>query len=161
DLGTFAVANETVGTHEVMYLAWTRNNLSGTTNFDFEINKLAQPNMTTAGSKALARSVGDLLISYDFQGGAQKPTLTLRRWTASNGGGGASVLGSNVADGDVNRVTIANTLGGGGNLAAFTFGEAGIDLTAAGVIPAAGTPGASCIGFGSAYVKSRSSNSFP
>src|SRR5206468_4175448 len=104
----------------------------------------------------LARSVGDMLISYDFQGGAQKPTLTLRRWTAGNVWGNPTVLGSNVADGDVNRVTIANHLGGGGTLPAFTFGEAGIDLTAAGVIPAAGTPGASCVGFGSAYVKSRS-----
>jgi hypothetical protein len=162
DIGRFAVASEKLASngHTLMYLAWIRNNVSGTTNFDFEVNKLAQPDLTTPGPKVLNRSVGDLLISYDFQGGAQKPTLTLRLWTAAGEWGAPALLGSTVAEGEVARVSIANFLGGPTTVPAFQFGEAAIDLTAAGVLPDPNDPNASCVGFGSAYVKSRSSNAF-
>src|SRR5262245_59039479 len=71
DLGQFYVGSETVNNHELLYLGWTRVNTSGTTNFDFEINKAAQPNLTTPGAKTLVRTPGDVLINYDFEGGAQ------------------------------------------------------------------------------------------
>src|SRR5262249_11525712 len=76
DLARFATASQIIGTDVYLYLAWSRENQSGTVNFDFELNKLAQPNMTTLGPKTLNRSVGDVLISYDFQGGSNTPTLT-------------------------------------------------------------------------------------
>jgi hypothetical protein len=162
DLGRFGVANEQLASngHQMLYLAWTRNNLSGTTNFDFEINKLKQPDLTTAGAKTLNRSVGDLLISFDFQGGAQHPTLTSHVWNGTVWGPGV-VLGSTVSEGAVNAVTIPEQLGTqpGPNLIATEFGEAGIDLTAAGLVPPPGTAG-SCLGFASAFVKSRASDSF-
>src|SRR5262245_11683877 len=61
DLGRFADASETLANGDVMlYLAWTRNNDSGSTNFDFELNKAAQPDLTTAGAKLLVRTPGDL-----------------------------------------------------------------------------------------------------
>jgi hypothetical protein len=164
DLGRFAVASEQLSNgHQMLYLAWTRNSLSGTTNFDFEVNKLKQPDLTTPGPKVLNRSVGDLLISYDLQGGAQNPTLTSRTWTGTAWSAG-TLLGSAVSEGAVNTVTIPDQLGPQSPtpapLLGTEFGEAGIDLTAANLVPAPGTPGASCIGFASAFVKSRSSDSF-
>ena len=73
DLSQFLVASEQgANGHTYLYLGWTRANQSGTTNFDFEINKLAQPDLTTPGSKTLNRSVGDLLVNYLFQGRARR-----------------------------------------------------------------------------------------
>src|SRR5215211_1286949 len=74
DLARFAVGSQTIqtasGPQTLLYLAWSRENLSGTVNFDFELNKLAQPDMTTPGPKHLNRTANvDVLISYDFQGG--------------------------------------------------------------------------------------------
>jgi len=59
------------------------------------------------------------------------------------------------ADGAVNAVTVTDPITGA-SLAGGTFGEAAINLTASGVFPA-GT----CEAFGSVFLKSRSSASFP
>ena len=59
------------------------------------------------------------------------------------------------AEGAVNNVTVTDPIANV-SLPAGTFGEAAINLTAAGVFPA-GT----CEAFGSAFLKSRSSASFP
>lgn len=100
DLGQFAVGSlvPTSGPrsgHTIMALAWSRNNTSGTTNFDFEINQVAQPSMTFTQCPQADRAItlqrrgdgvagnaiiDDVLISYDLQGGAQNPTLSFRRW---------------------------------------------------------------------------------
>jgi len=77
DLARFAVAGESVGTDNFIYLAWSRENQSGTVNFDFEINRAAQPDLTTPGAKTLVRTQGDLLINYAFAGGSNTPTLTV------------------------------------------------------------------------------------
>lgn len=162
DIGRFAVASETVANGDVMmYLAWTRNNDSGTTNFDFEINQLAQPDMTVEGDVTLNRSVGDLLITYDFQGGAQKPTLAVRLWTGT-AWGASTPLGNTVSEAEVNRAGPVSIVpfGGTGTVPAFRFGEAAINLTDAGILPDQSDPDAPCVGFGSAFVKSRSSNAF-
>ena len=92
-----------------MYLGWTRVNTSGTTNFDFEINKAAQPDLTTPGPKTLVRTVGDLLINYDFQGGAQRPTLALRTWTGTEWSA-PTPLAAPVAEAEVNRVAALDPL---------------------------------------------------
>jgi Prealbumin-like fold domain len=157
DLGKFLFASETAADGDVlMYLGWTRVNTSGTTNFDFEINKAAQPDLTTPGPKTLVRTEGDLLISYDFQGGAQRPTLALRTWLASGVWSGPTPLAAPVAEAEVNRVAALDPLTDpDSTLAAFTFGEAAINLTEAGVID----PN-ECTGFSSAYVKSRASDAF-
>ena len=156
DLGRFASAFQFIGGNLYLQLAWTRNNLSGTTNFDFEINQAPQPDLTTVGDKTLVRTAGDLLITYDFLGGAQKPTLNVRTWTGSVWGP-ATLLPATVAESEVNRGGSVSDapIGGGTNVPAFAFGEANINLTAAGILP----PNA-CEGFSSIYVKSRSSNSF-
>ena len=155
DLGRFASAFQFISGNLYLQLAWTRVNLSGTTNFDFEINQKAQPNLTTEGDKTLVRTAGDLLITYDFLGGAQKPTLGIRTWTGS-AWGAATALSATVGEAEVNRASSVNTTSiGGGTVPAFAFGEANINLTAAGVVPAN-----ACEGFSSIYVKSRASDSF-
>jgi hypothetical protein len=203
DLTRFYVANDT-GTngHKYIYLAWERTNTLGSANMDFEINKLAQPDMTTPGVKdvGVTRSAGDLLVRYDF-GGSGAPVLSLVKWlkggAVADGGDGATsgdcnssggtlpcwgavpgatedgidgvndnqidLSASGFADGSVNQPTctgkkcVATTPEpiAGVNLPAATFGEAAIDLTAAGVFDAQ-----DCSNFGSAYLKSRSSDSF-
>jgi hypothetical protein len=116
----------------------------------------------------LNRTAGDLLVTYDF-GGSGNPTLGLNKWlTAANGNtvsqcfsanalpcwGQHVTLGSTVAEGAVNSGTITEPIAGG-SLSTGLFGEASINLTAAGVFPTG-----VCEAFGSAFVKSRSSSSF-
>jgi len=162
DLGRFADASETLPNGDViMYLAWTRNNDSGSTNFDFELNKAPQPDLTTPGAKVLNRTAGDLLINYSLQGGSNSPTLNFRTWNGTVWSDPPSSFGPGIADGGFNQLqAVSNELGGGGNIAAARFGEAAINMTAAGIIPNQNDPNAPCASFGSVYVKSRSSQSF-
>src|SRR6266542_4504345 len=69
DLTRFYVASEFASSSNFLYLAWERSNVLGSANMDFEINKLTQPNLTTTGQKALVRTAGDLLITFDFTNG--------------------------------------------------------------------------------------------
>jgi prealbumin domain-containing protein len=156
DLARFAVAGETIGPDSYIYLAWSRENQSGTVNFDFELNALAQPDLTTPGSKHLNRSVNDLLINYSFQGGAQNPTLTRYIWNGS-AWGPAVPISSTCSEGAVNSSPVSENLGGRTAVIrpAAQFGEAAINLTCAEVVP----PN-TCEPFTSAYVKSRSSTAF-
>ena len=179
DLGKFGVAFETIsgGTrdgHVMMYLAWTRNNLSGTTNFDFEINRVAQPSMliqcpgvdraitlnrngdAAANGGPGGSAIDDILINYDIQGGAQNPTLGFRRWTGTSWSA-ATALNATNSEG---RISSAPVVFDGVTYPTAAFGEAAIDMTAAGIVPNQTDPNAPCTGFGSAYVKSRASSSF-
>jgi Prealbumin-like fold domain len=159
DLARFAVAGETLTVGGVqnsfLYLAWSRENQSGTVNFDFEINKAAQPDLTTPGPKTLNRTAGDLLINYAFKGGSNTPTLTLRTWSGTQWGSPTDLGGC--SEGKTNADTVSENLGGltAVDRPAQQFGEASINLTCAGIVPAG-----ACEGFSSAYVKSRSSTSF-
>jgi len=156
DLARFGVASETIGPNTYMYLAWTRENQSGTVNFDFELNAAAQPNLTTSGAKVLNRTVNDALINYSFQGGSQSPTLTRYHWTGSAWALDGTIS-STCSDGAINSATVADTLGGNPSVARppAQFGEAAINMTCAGIVP----PN-TCEPFSSAYVKSRSSTAF-
>src|SRR6516164_8973661 len=83
DLGSFYTAHEQlVNGHIMLYLGWSRVNQNGTTNFDFEINQKAQPDLTTIGAKTLVRTNGDILINYLFQGQGT-PTVNYRTWGGS------------------------------------------------------------------------------
>jgi hypothetical protein len=159
DLGNFYVASETLANnHVLMYLGWTRINTSGTTNFDFEINQVAQPDLTTPGPKTLVRTAGDLIINYDFQGGAQTPTLAFRTWLANGTWSDATPITGANGEAEVNRVSLTNPLAvspSPSTAPAFTFGEAAIDLTGLGIVAEG-----DCSPFSSAYVKSRSSDAF-
>src|SRR6266700_6881520 len=49
DLTRFYVASEFANNSNFLYLAWERSNVLGSANMDFEINKNAQPDLTTTG----------------------------------------------------------------------------------------------------------------
>jgi hypothetical protein len=153
--------------HTYLDLAWERLVNIGNANLDFEINHSVTTgfNGTTTGPVTLNRTAGDLLVTYDFAGSGT-PTIGLLKWVTSGSTaqcfsanslpcwGNKITLGPSVAEAAVNADTVAEPIAGG-NLTTGLFGEAAIDLTAAGVFPA-GT----CTAFGSTFVKSRSSSSF-
>jgi hypothetical protein len=161
DLGNSYITSETINGQVYMYLGVTRVTVSGTVNLDIEVNQAAQPDLTTPGPKHLIRTAGDILINYDFQGGAQKPTLAIRTWIGDSTAGvwGApQAVASQFGEAEVNRVALANPLAVAPSpnpAPAFTFGEASLNLTGLGIIPAG-----ECAPFSSAYVKSRASAAF-
>lgn len=189
-VGTFVQSSGSRAGNTIMVLGWIRNNDSGTTNFDFEINQRAQPDLSTPGPKTLIRKgdgpgplVDDVLIGYDLQGGAQNPTLTLRRWisTDNNVDGAPGVWGAPVmingsnSEGATNcappgqknscptgpgAISLANSGLFNQNIAASRFGEAALDLTGLGIIPNQNDPNAACIQFAGAIIKSRASDAF-
>ena len=159
DLLRFYTYHERVNDHDFLYLGWVRLDTLGTANMDFEFN---QSSVLSANGVTAVRTPGDMLITYGFTGGGN-PVLGLSRWTAT-GPCEASPSGpcwgpiqplAGVAEGAVNALTAAFDPITGQTLPALTFGEAAIDLTAAGVFPAD-----QCVSFGRGFVKSRSSTSF-
>jgi hypothetical protein len=167
DLTRFYVASEFASNSNFLYLAWERSNVLGSANMDFEINQAAQPNLTTTGPKTLNRTAGDLLITFDF-GGSGAPSLGLLKWVTSGAtsqcfsanalpcwGNRVDLSAAGFADGAVNSTTVSDPIANV-SLPAGTFGETAVNLTSSGVFPA-GT----CEAFGSVFLKSRSSASFP
>jgi hypothetical protein len=180
DLTRFYAASQFANNSNFLYLAWERTNSLGSANMDFEINQATQPNLTTPGQKTLNRTAGDLLVTFDFTNGGGRPTLSLLRWlTSATVPSGIPGFPTNVCFsansfpcwGDKITLNSTNSIGAVNNLDAVTdpfvsntannigvnrFGETAINLTDAGVFP----PG-TCEAFGSAFLKSRSSASFP
>jgi hypothetical protein len=138
---------------------------SGTTNMDFEFN---QSSTTSGNGVTPVRTAGDLLIQYDLAQGGTNPQLFVSRWVTS--GAASQCEASNQvpcwstktnltaagdATGSINTTAIPAAQSDGlGNVSARTFGEAQIDFDAL----TGGT--GNCASFGSAYLKSRSSDSF-
>lgn len=181
DLKTFGVNTEAGQvttanpTGKFLQLYWGRvQNPSGTTNMDFELNqKVCDPSATTTNCADTAtipgtstqegvpvRTDGDLLITYDLSKGGTVPTISKRVWNGTTSqwgpatvisgapGSGASALGS------INQSSIPSTASDSvGPFDPFTFGEVSVAYSAL-----FGTN--TCGKFGSAYVKSRSSDSF-
>ena len=167
DLTRFYVASEFASNSNFLYLAWERSNVLGSANMDFELNREPQPDLTTTGAKTLVRTAGDVLITFDF-GGSGSPVLGLLTWVTSGAasqcfsanslpcwGNRVNLSAAGFAEGAVNSTTVTDPIANV-SLPAGTFGEAAINLTAAGVFPA-GT----CEALGSAFLKSRASASFP
>jgi len=173
DLARFYTASEVASdNHNYLYLGWERASTSGSVDMDFEINQNPTSgfDVTTTGNLTLNRTAGDLLLTFDFSGSGA-PTLGLLKWVTTGSRAqcySASALpcwgnrvdlnaSAGLAEGAVNAASVIDPLDPGAprTLAAQTFGEASVDLTAAGVFPA-GT----CEAFGSVFNKSRSSSSF-
>jgi hypothetical protein len=164
DLLNFGVYLETTATGRFLNLFWHRvQEPSGTTNMDFEFNKSST---ISANGVTPVRSPGDLLIQYDLAQGGTNPQLFLSRWVASGPGSlcqasnstpcwGTRVNLSAAGDaaGSINTSAIpAAESDGLGSISPRTFGEAQLDFDA--------LTGGGCAPFGSAYLKSRSSDSF-
>ena len=151
-----------------LYLGWSRAVNIGNANLDFEINKNATTvsgspwTGSTTGSFAINRRSGDILVTYDF-GGSGAPTLGLNRWLVS----AADPVVDGFESGNVcysahsfpcwgDHKDLGNTISEGSVSSDGLFGEAVINLTAAGVL------GSGVCDFGQAttFLKSRSSSSF-
>lgn len=168
DLKSFGVYLEREGDNRYLHMYWLRvQDPSGTTNMDFEFN---QGGVLSTNNITPLRTSGDLLIQYDLANGGTVPELFLSRWI--NGSEGATsadceassrlpcwskktnLSDAGVATGSINTTAIpAAESDGHDSISARTFGEASIDFTAV-------APGTGCVSFGSAYLKSRSSDSF-
>jgi hypothetical protein len=146
---------------DFLHLFWSRvQDPSGTTNMDFEFNQNkcdpANPDDSVCAGNGItpARTAGDLLVTYDLSRGGTVPTLSLREWTGTQWGPAVNLTGSGDATGSINTSTIpAGESDGLGAQDPRTFGEASIDLAAI-------TDPTGCTTFGSAYLKSRASDSF-
>jgi hypothetical protein len=168
DLLRFYVANNKENGKDFLYLAWERvQEPNGTTNMDFEFNQSATP---SANGITPVRTAGDVLVKYDLSQGGTNPTLGYHKWITS--GSAADCEASNKLpcwdkvhalsgffEGAVNTAPVDDPINPGAtrSLSARTFGEAAINLTDSGILPGGGT---TCTGFGSAYLKSRSSDAF-
>ena len=157
DLKTFGVYTEPGASPSdpgYLHLYWTRvSDPSGTTLMDFEFNQSGT--VCAAGAVNKARTVDDLLIEYSIVQGGARAVITVRKWTGTQWGP-ATTFAATDATGTTNTTPIpANETGGVSAvpLQARTFGEASIDLDAI-------FDEDKCTSFGSAMLKSRSSDSF-
>lgn len=157
DLSTFSIAWESpdTTTSTYLYLAWTRVKNNGSANLDFEINQNL-PSFTdgSTGSVAIGRRAKDLLIGYDF-GGSGRPVIGYQRWLTAATTGDSCAASNTYPCWGQKRDLSTNSAIGGVDPVTGLFGEAAIDLVAAGVL----APN-ECVNYGSAWVKSRSSSSF-
>jgi hypothetical protein len=171
DLLTFGVYQEETGSGKFLHMYWTRvQEPVGTTNMDFEFNQnTCEEDGTNCAANGVTplRLPGDLLITYELAKGGTVPSLFLLTWLdgseglacdASNSfpcwGDRMDLTAAGGATGSINTVAIPEGESDGlGALSARTFGEASVDLDLV-------FDPNSCVSFGSAYLKSRSSDSF-
>lgn len=167
DLKNFGLYLETTAAgYQYLHLFWHRvQDPTGTTNMDFEFNK---SKTLSSNGVTPVRSPGDLLIQYDLANGGTNPQLSVSTWLTSGPGSACEASNSvpcwsdrtnftqaGLATGSINTSAITNANSDGlGPISARTFGEATVDFTAL-----ASTLN-ECETFGSAYLKSRSSDSF-
>jgi Prealbumin-like fold domain len=153
DLTEFRVyQNEGTDGHDYLYLLWQRSNTLGSANMDFEFNQSTEP---SANGVTPERTAGDILITFDFASGGNVVQLGLLRWLTSGPNSNCEANGATTAEGCWgNRVDLDLSGNADGAVSADQrLGEAAIDLTDT-------VFGTSCLGFGGAYLKSRSSDSF-
>ena len=171
DLKSFGSFFEENANGKFLNLYWTRvQDPTGTTNMDFELN---QSDELSANGVTPVRTAGDALIQYDLTSGGTHPELFLSLWVttgpgslceASNKtpcwGDRVNLTTAGLATGSINSTPIlAADSDGLGALSARTFGEAQVDFDA---FTSGGGGGGTdpCVSFASAYLKSRSSDSF-
>jgi hypothetical protein len=166
----------TLDGHVILNLAWVRiplNTPQSDAHLSFEFNQSATPCPGTGHTDPAGRSLvprtgdgpsgpmtDDLLILYDFQGGTDQPVIRISRWTGT-GWTDAVALTTGQAEARVNHdqfplsdLLSPDTTTAGRAVGQKEFGEAGIDLTAAGVFTAG-----DCVSFGKVSASSRSAGS--
>ena len=164
DLKAFGLYQEGSTSSGFLNLFWSRvQDPSGTTNMDFELNqKQCTPGQTPvdpdcAGNGVTPlRTTGDILIIYDLSNGGTNATISFRRWTGNQWGPLEDLTAQGKAVGTINDSSPVSDvpIGGTGTLDLRTFGEAQVSMAAL------FTGAQGCQSFGSAYLKSRSSDSF-
>ncbi|GAA5162200.1 MSCRAMM family protein [Ornithinimicrobium tianjinense] len=142
---------EEEGSPGYLHLYWVRvTEPTGTTLMDFEFNQ-SEANCPSGPNKV--RTAGDLLIEYSIDQGGAQANMTLREWSGTAWGPATDIDGSAQASGTINSspITKMDTLTQ--DQSARTFGEASVDLNLI-------FDDTKCESFGSAMLKSRSSDSF-
>ena len=132
-------------THDFLYLAWERVPSSPTSSAHIAYEFNHGKTLCGAGSDGLYnRTVGDKLIGYDFLGGSNStttPTLSVATWDGSAWANQTTLNTAGVSEGQVNNInigTVTDTIQDPDvTLDPVQFGEAGIDLQAAGIDPCA------------------------
>ncbi|HZT94458.1 MAG TPA: DUF11 domain-containing protein [Gaiellaceae bacterium] len=157
DLTRAYLYNEVNGS-SFLYLAWERAAAIGDAHVDFELNQHATSGFTasTTGKVTLNRTVGDLLIAYDF-GGSGTPDITLFKWDGMQWADQQDLSALGYAEAAVNGSAFSDVLNNNAGVDVGDFGEASINLSSA--LIAAGFSPDTCEAFGSVTVKARSSGS--
>jgi hypothetical protein len=157
--------------HVYLMLAWvriTQNTTSPSAHVAFEFNQSddACPADGKDHDGLHPRTEGDMLVLYDFEGGSELPVISISRWTAASDWSAPDALTGGEAEAKVNSDSTALDALASPALSSTTgtsvdetlgikeFGEAGIDLTEAGVFPETPT---SCLSFGSVFGVTRTS----
>jgi Prealbumin-like fold domain len=154
DLRYFGAYNEP-GDPGFLNVFWNRVNApTGTTLMDFEFNHLTTP---CGNGVNVVRSEGDILLEYSIEQGGATAHLTKREWTGSAWSDAVDLTNTG-AIGTINSTSIPaaesdGLISGNNSLTPRTFGEASFDL--ADVFDPD-----KCESFGSAMLKSRSSDAF-
>jgi hypothetical protein len=155
DLLTFgAYVEPEAGGPGFLNLFWTRvQEPSGTTLMDFELN---QSSTLCANGVNPVRTAGDLLIEYRIEQGGAVATIKVREWNGSAWGAAQDLTGAQAA-GTINSTSIpaaeSDGLSTTNPISPRTFGEAQLDLDFV-------FDEGACESFGSAFLKSRASDSF-
>jgi len=154
DLLTFGAFVEE-GDPGFLHLFWTRvQEPSGTTLMDFELN---QSSTDCGNGVNPVRTVGDLLIEYKLEQGGATATIVIREWTGSAWGPEQDLTAIGAATGTINNSPIpaaeSDGLSSLNPLSPRTFGEASLNLDFI-------LDPTTCESFGSAFIKSRASDSF-
>ncbi len=148
---TYLTSETSVDGDLFVYVGWVRSDTTGTGTITFELN---QSDVTLSNGVNRQRTIGDLLIEFDFQAnpgslGGYDVTLSYRTWTGSAWSDATSLAG--FADGSVNEFdSIVDCLNGGEVLGEAQFGEFALNLT--------DLLGGDCRAFVSLFAKSRASN---
>jgi hypothetical protein len=164
DLLTFSVHEEagTGGHPGFLNLAWSRvTDPSGTTLMDFEFN---QSSTGCDVGPNVVRTEGDLLVEYAIDQGGARADISARTWTGTAWSAPADLDvpsptcgNAPCAAGTINSTPIPAADSDGiitsGSMASRTFGEAQLDLRLIFQEDA-------CVSFGTAMLKSRSSDAF-
>jgi len=127
---TYLTSETSVDGDLFVYVGWVRSDTTGTGTITFELN---QSDVTLSNGVNRQRTIGDLLIEFDFQAnpgslGGYDVTLSYRTWTGSAWSDATSLAG--FADGSVNEFdSIVDCLNGGEVLGEAQFGEFALNLT--------------------------------
>lgn len=142
DLDHFYFGTESNASGVFLYLAWHRISAVGDKTIDFELNQSSALAPGCANGVTPARTAGDVLISFDFNGSGTV-TLNRRLWVGTSSVGAWSAP-TTLVTGEEASVDATGA-----------FGEMVINGTVSGLF----APN-TCSNFASAYAKSHASNSF-
>jgi uncharacterized repeat protein (TIGR01451 family) len=152
DLVRGYVSQSLVGSELYLFTSFRRTSANGDVHLDFEFNQ--DGTVVNAGGFTIPRrQAGDLLVTFDGNGASLE--VRIWRWAGNEHSGTWDLLPSTAGTdwlAALNANTVTDPLDGGASSPAGTFGEAALNLTHLGIA-------LSCPGFGSTWMKTRSSES--